>query len=168
MIGRTVLKFWNQPILHSGNYTTYTVKKDGTGATGTWGISISGDAATATKLKTARTINGTSFDGSSNITTANWGTARTVSISSTAGTTGTSVNGSANVSLVIPKTMTGFTSITSTTFVGALNGNATTASALTDLASTDAASSTSTKRYVWFSYDNNKTGRPAYNANFTY
>lgn len=129
---------------------------------------LTGNADTATKLKTARTINGTSFDGSANITTAKWGTARTVSISSAAGTTGTSVNGSANVSLVIPKTMTGFTSITSTTFVGALNGNATTASALTDLTSNDLGSSTSTKRYVWFSYDNNTTGRPAYSPNFTY
>lgn len=35
-------------ILDSGNYTTYTVKKDGTGATGTWGISITGNAKTAT------------------------------------------------------------------------------------------------------------------------
>ena len=67
---------------------------DGTGASGTWGISISGNASTATKLQTARTINGTSFDGSANITTANWGTARTLTI----GATGKSVNGSANVS----------------------------------------------------------------------
>lgn len=49
-----------------------------------------GSAAT---LTTARTINGTSFNGSGNITTANWGTARTVTI----GSTGKSVNGSANV-----------------------------------------------------------------------
>ena len=35
-------------LIHSGNYTTYTVKKDGTGASGTWGINISGNAATAT------------------------------------------------------------------------------------------------------------------------
>lgn len=39
----------------------------GTGATGTWGIGITGNAATATKLATARTINGVSFDGSANI-----------------------------------------------------------------------------------------------------
>ena len=44
-------------------------------------INITGNAATATKLATARTINGTSFDGSANITTANWGTARNISIS---------------------------------------------------------------------------------------
>lgn len=53
-----------------------------------------GNAATATKLQTARTINGTSFDGSSNITTANWGTARNITI----GNKGQSVNGSTGVS----------------------------------------------------------------------
>lgn len=37
-------------ILDSANYTDYTVKKDGTGASGTWGISISGSAASATCL----------------------------------------------------------------------------------------------------------------------
>ena len=51
-------------------------------------------AGTADTLATARTINGTSFNGSANITTANWGTARTLTI----GNTGKSVNGSANVS----------------------------------------------------------------------
>lgn len=35
------------PVLHSGNYTSYTVKKDGTGATGSWGISITGNATCA-------------------------------------------------------------------------------------------------------------------------
>ena len=82
--------------------------------------SLKGNAETATALETARKINGTEFDGSADITTANWGTARTISISSTAGTTGTSVNGSKNVSLIIPKTMTGFSSITSTNFRGIL------------------------------------------------
>lgn len=55
---------------------------------------MTGNASTATKLQTVRTINGTNFDGSANITTANWGTARTITI----GNTGKSVNGSANVS----------------------------------------------------------------------
>lgn len=40
---------WNE-ILHAGNYFDFTVKKDGTGATGTWGINITGNAATATRL----------------------------------------------------------------------------------------------------------------------
>lgn len=34
-------------ILDIANYTSYTVKKDGTGAYGTWGINISGNASTA-------------------------------------------------------------------------------------------------------------------------
>lgn len=55
---------------------------------------LSGNATTATTLQTARTINGTSFNGGANITTANWGTARTLTI----GSTGKSVNGSGNVS----------------------------------------------------------------------
>ena len=37
------------------NYTDYTVTKTGTGASGTWGISISGNAATATTATTATT-----------------------------------------------------------------------------------------------------------------
>lgn len=37
-------------ILDSINYTTYTVKKDGSGASGSWGISITGNAASATKV----------------------------------------------------------------------------------------------------------------------
>lgn len=56
-------------------------------------LSIGGNAATATVLQTGRTINGTSFNGSANITTANWGTARNLTIGSTA----KSVNGSINV-----------------------------------------------------------------------
>jgi hypothetical protein len=63
----------------------------GTNASGSWGISITGSAAT---LTTARTINGTSFNGSANITTSSWGTARTLTI----GSTGKSVDGSANAS----------------------------------------------------------------------
>lgn len=43
-------------ILDSANYTSYTVTKTGTGASGTWGISISGTATTATNLDAAPTI----------------------------------------------------------------------------------------------------------------
>ncbi|BCK65729.1 hypothetical protein KAM338_23430 [Aeromonas caviae] len=52
-----------------------------------------GTAVAATKLATARQINGTNFDGTANITTANWGTARTLTI----GNAGKSVNGSEGV-----------------------------------------------------------------------
>lgn len=64
----------------------------------TLGVSITGNAATATKLQTARTINGTSFDGSANITTAYWGTTRTITLSG-AVTGSASVNGSQNVTI---------------------------------------------------------------------
>jgi hypothetical protein len=53
-----------------------------------------GGSETAVRLQTARTINGTSFDGTANITTANWGTARNITI----GGTTKSVNGASNVS----------------------------------------------------------------------
>ncbi len=69
---------WNgwTTLLDSSNYTSYTVKKDGTGATGTWGISVSGNAATATKatsadsttkLTTSRSIFGNSFNGTADV-----------------------------------------------------------------------------------------------------
>jgi hypothetical protein len=81
-------------VLDSSNFNGFAPTLTGTGASGTWDISTTGNAATATTLQTARTINGTSFNGSANITTANWGTARTITV----GATGKSVNGSANVS----------------------------------------------------------------------
>lgn len=55
--------------------------------------SAGGNANAAVKLATARSINGTNFDGTGNITTANWGTARNIQI----GNTAKSVNGSANI-----------------------------------------------------------------------
>jgi len=57
-------------------------------------VADSGLATHVDKLSTPRAINGTNFDGTAAITTANWGTARTITI----GSTGKSVNGSANVS----------------------------------------------------------------------
>ena len=79
-------------------------------------------ATAAEKLLTARTINGTSFNGTANIVTSYWGTARNISIASSNGGgagAATSVNGSANVTLKLPATIT-----------AALSGNASTASKL--------------------------------------
>ena len=147
---------------------------------------LSGNATTATTLQTGRTINGTTFNGSANITTSYWGTARTINgtsingstnyvtsywgtartingtsingstnyVTSYWGTTRTfyindpsgahynsySVNGSANVDMYLPATMTGFSSITSTTFSGSLSGNASSASTATKL---------TTARTIW-------------------
>jgi hypothetical protein len=83
------------PIFYDSNNTAYYVDPSitsnivGLTVANTITGSISGNAATATTLQTARTINGTSFNGSANITTANWGTARTI--------WGQSINGSANI-----------------------------------------------------------------------
>ena len=122
-------------ILNSSNYKEYTdalyVKKAGDtmtgnlvvgttstfsgkatfngGLSGTLTGSLSGNATTATTLQTSRTINGTSFNGSANITTSYWGTTRTI--------WGQSVNGSANVS----GAMTGVTSITATGLIRTSN-----------------------------------------------
>ena len=83
---------------------------------GSFGGNLFGNATTATTLLTTRTINGTNFNGSANITTSFWGTARTINGTSingstnyttanwgtartlTIGNTGKSVNGSGNVS----------------------------------------------------------------------
>ena len=83
---------------------------------------LSGNASTATKLATPRTINGTNFDGSAAITTTTWGTARNIYISDSDGSnTGVavSVNGGANATLKLPATIK-----------ATLNGNAATASKL--------------------------------------
>lgn len=80
---------------------TDTTKMPLSGWTFTWPVSgttftwaFSWNATTATTLATARTINWTSFNGSANITTANWWTARTITL----GATGKSIDGSAAVS----------------------------------------------------------------------
>lgn len=75
-------------VLDAGNYTSYSPSLTGSGASGTWGINVTGssasttgNAATATALQTARTINGVSFNGTANITitaAANGGTAANI------------------------------------------------------------------------------------------
>lgn len=79
---------------YSGTVTAGTFTGNVTGSvTG----NVTGNADTATALETARTINGTSFDGTGNITTSNWGTSRTLTI----GDTGKAVDGSVNVSYTL-------------------------------------------------------------------
>ena len=87
---------------YSSNAPLY-YKKHGissNGGMGTWQqlARITDNVASATKLQTARTINGTLFDGTTNITTAYWGTARTITLSG-AVTGSASVNGSQNVTI---------------------------------------------------------------------
>ena len=58
---------------------------------------LQGNADTTTRLQTARTINGTSFNGTANITTANWGTSRNITI----GEATKPINGSGNVTYTL-------------------------------------------------------------------
>lgn len=69
-------KLWSNwsTILDSANYNSFAPTKTGGGASGNWGINISGNAASASKLSTARKINITgdatgsaNFDGSGNV-----------------------------------------------------------------------------------------------------
>ena len=83
---------------------------NGTGVTGTWGINITGNASTANKLATARTIGGVSFDGSANInlpgvnaagnqsTTGNAGSATKLATAITIN--GVAFDGTANITVV--------------------------------------------------------------------
>lgn len=67
---------------------------------------LTDNVASATKLQTARSINGTSFDGTENITTFKWGSSRNIYIRDASQThTGeaVSVDGSSNEYLLLPK-----------------------------------------------------------------
>ena len=104
---------------------------------GTWGISITGNAATATTLQTARTINGVSFNGSANITvTAN--TSQTLTRGSYL--TGSNFNGGTATTWAVDATSTNTASkvvardasgnFTAGIVSASLNGNASTATTL--------------------------------------
>ena len=56
------------PILDSSNYNNYAPTKTGGGASGTWGINITGNAASATTANTAKVIS-----GFANIDNGTWG-----------------------------------------------------------------------------------------------
>ena len=61
------------------------------------GLSSTGNSASTTKLATARKINGTLFDGTQDITTENWGTARSFTI----GSASKNIDGSTNITFTL-------------------------------------------------------------------
>jgi hypothetical protein len=81
-------------LLHAANVGSYAPSLTGSGASGTWGIAVTGNAGTATTLQTGRTIGMTgdvswtssSFNGSANVT----GTATLADSGVTAGSYGSS------------------------------------------------------------------------------
>lgn len=119
--------------------------------------------ASATKLATARSINGTNFDGTENITTSTWGTARSIGIVNSDGTgtaVTTSVNGSANVNLKLPSTIK-----------AELSGNATSAGYSKGLEAAGSATNINNPtfydgyRLVLNSCDRNATNQPVVTSN---
>ena len=203
-------------VLDSSNYTTYTVTKSGTGASGTWGISITGKAGSVDWANTGhpatfppeththdyapsstvsctaanvKSILGITSNGSATkwlneqgswttptaadvsalsddtvvtnvaFTSATDNNEYPILIKNSTGSTTTAAsakfpNASGKPVTINPSTGT----ITATTF----SGNATTASKITNITSTDVASDTATWRRVWISYNDNVFGRPAY------
>ena len=70
-------------LLHSNNYTSYSPSLTGSGASGTWGINIAGNAATATTANTATTA--TTATSASSATTLssvrnNWPSTGTINV----------------------------------------------------------------------------------------
>lgn len=114
-------------VLLSGDQTVAGVKTFSSTISG----AVSGNAGTATALANARTINGTSFNGTANITVPGSFANRTTNESGHLTFIGTTATGNqslyTNTALrVNPSTAT----ISATTFVGALTGNASTATSL--------------------------------------
>lgn len=116
------------------------------GVTGT-AVAIPSASASASGVVTtgAQTFAGTktfsstiqgSISGNAGGTAAGWTTPRTFTINGAASNDGVSVDGKGAVALNIPTKLTGFTSITSDEFVGALTGNATTATTASKVANT--------------------------------
>lgn len=88
--------------INRANGTTAGIVEDSTNGDVTFadGSPTVHHSETADKLSTARTINGTSFDGSANITTAKWGTARTLNaVGAVSGTV--FIDGSSDIDLTL-------------------------------------------------------------------
>jgi hypothetical protein len=109
----------------TANTASKLVLRDASGnfSAGTITAALTGNASTATTLQTARTINGTSFNGSANITvTANTTNALTIGT----GLSGTSFNGGSAVTIALATgygdTQNPYASKTANNFLAAPNG----------------------------------------------
>lgn len=111
--GTAIGKIAGNEILHSNNYTSYTVTKTGGGASGTWGINVSGNASSATKL------------GSSTV----GGTAKPIYLSSGTATACSATVGSSTVPVYMSA---GTITQCSTTLGVSITGNAATATTATN------------------------------------
>ena len=118
-------KSWRE-ILDSSNYTSYTVTKTGSGASGTWGISIGGNAATSSKC-TGNAATATVADSAKSCTgnsasATKLATARNFSISGGATAAAVSFNGTGNATLSVTSLNTDYLSNGSNTLILACGG----------------------------------------------
>lgn len=114
-------KAWTR-VIDSSNYLSYSPSLRGTGASGTWGISISGNAATASQLSYTSS-NEINFKGGMQASCYfNYRNADT----DAKGESGTAIN----YIFCNYAGETAYSKITAGTFVGAFSGNATTATTL--------------------------------------
>lgn len=138
------------------------------------------NATAAGKLKTAVTINDTSFDGTINIVTSKWGTARNITIKSGTNTKVTSnVDGHADFTLELPATLAADISGTAAKATADASGNNIAAQYLskgdaestyltkTEASSTYATSSTVTGSYVSNEYLTTELAKYAQTASMT-
>ena len=83
------------PILHSNNYNSYAPSLTGGGASGTWGINITGNAATASNVNNGTltlNVSGTGLTGSASFTANQSGnTTFTVTSNATSANTGSTI-----------------------------------------------------------------------------
>lgn len=118
-------KTWRK-ILDSSNYTSYTVTKTGSGASGTWGISISGNAATSSKCTgnaaSATVANSAKACTGNSASATKLATARNFSISGGATAAAVSFNGTGNATLSVTSLNTDYLNNGSNTFILACGG----------------------------------------------
>ena len=142
---------WNT-VLDSSNYSDYTVTKTGGGASGNWGISITGNASTATSATSATTAeNVTGVVATANGGTGNTtGTATYVSTSADTSSTIYPIGVTSGATTAVKRdtsiTMVGG-KITATTFEGNLSGTADSATNATK-ATQDGSGNVITSTYV--------------------
>jgi len=125
-------KISGAPAVYSSVYlgTTNVLFNRASGALSLTGVSIDGNAGTATKLAATKNINGTAFDGSADITVT---AVNPFALTIGTGLTGTSYNGSANVTVAVDTssvmTLSGNQTVGgiktfSSTISGSISGNA--------------------------------------------
>jgi hypothetical protein len=142
-----------------GTLTNLTVTNPITGSvTGSSG-STSGNAATATALATARAINGQNFDGTVAITVPVNTTSSTTNASFFPLFVSSSSNGNQSVNLGTSLTFNPSTNnLSTTTFTGALSGNASTATTATNATNTAITDDTTTNATMYPTWVTASTG----------